>query len=141
MNELDSFLKTLNDVELAKFVVFRFQDFVGTSKETIIAEAKTRNLDHIDINWLCKQNIETNDEIKNKCEQCGSAKFYTETDYEMRQTNYISYEVAIESERCRICGFNPDKNSKGLLKTIKKKLGFYRKTRLKRPEIDGNMFT
>jgi len=141
MNKLDSFLKTLSDVELAKFIVFRFKDFVGTSKETIIAEAKTRNLDHIDIKRLCNQNIEYKEEIKNRCEQCGSARFYTETDYEMRQTNYLSYEVAIESEQCRICGFNPDKNSKGILKTLKQKLGFYRKSRLKRPEIDGNMFT
>jgi ribosomal protein S14 len=142
MNKLDSFLKTLSDVELAKFIVYRYKDFVGTSKGTIISEAKTRNLNHLDIKRLYNQDVNYDDKIKNRCEQCGSARFYTETDYEMRQTNtYLSYEVAIESERCRICGFNPDKNSKGLLNSIKKKLGLFHKTRLKRPEIDGNLFT
>jgi hypothetical protein len=142
MNELESFLKTLSDVELAKFIVYRYKDFVGSSIDTIIAEAKTRNLNHIDIRRLYYQDVEHDEKVKNRCEQCGAARFFTETDYEMRQTNrYLSYEVAIESERCRICGFNPDKNSKGLLNTIRKKLGLFHKTRLKRPEIDGNLFT
>ncbi len=142
MNELVSFLKTLSDVELAKFIVYRYKDFLGTSKETIISEAKTRNLNHIDLKRLYNQDIEyDNKNVKNRCEQCGSAKFYTETDYELRHKKYYSIEVALESNRCRICGYNPDKNGKGLLNWIKKTLGLYHYTRLKRPEIDGNMFT
>jgi hypothetical protein len=65
MNKLDSFLKTLSDVELAKFIVYRYKDFVGTSKGTIISEAKTRNLNHLDIKRLYNQDVNYDDKIKN----------------------------------------------------------------------------
>ncbi|WP_439185921.1 hypothetical protein [Carboxylicivirga taeanensis] len=141
MNELNLFLKTLSNVELAKFIVYRYKDFVGTSRETIISEAKSRNLNHVDLRRLYNEDIQLDKSIKSRCEQCGAAKFYTETDYELRHKRYYSIEVALESDRCRICGYNPDKNGKGFMNWIKKKLGFYHNTRITRPEIDGNMFT
>jgi hypothetical protein len=140
MNELDSFLKILNDVELAKFIVYRLKDFVGSSKTTIISEAKSRNLNYDDLKRLYKQEIEYNESLTKRCVQCGASRFFTETDYEQIHKRYYSVEVAHESNRCRICGYNPQKNGKGIVNWIKKKLGFYHKTRLKRPEIDGNMF-
>ncbi len=141
MNDLDLFLKDLSDVELAKFIAYRLNDFLGTSKEKIIAEAKLRNLNHEDLKRLFNEYIQPQEKAKNKCLQCGSTRLFVETDYDIRQRKYSSYEVAIESNRCRICGYNPEKNSKGFLNCIKRKLGLFHKTRLKTPEIDGNMFT
>nr|WP_321408238.1 hypothetical protein [uncultured Carboxylicivirga sp.] len=141
MSELDSFLKSLDNIELAKFIVYRFKDFVGSSKNTIINEAKSRNLNELDIKRLSLQDIKYNKSINNRCEQCGAAKFFAETDYELLHKRYYSIEVAKESNRCRICGFNPDKNGKGFIHWVKKRLGLYHNLRLKRPELDGNMFT
>lgn len=141
--DLNTFLSSLSNSELATFIAYRFDDFLDNSKQKIIKEVKKRNLSITDLKHLYEKGItDNNTDLNSACPNCGSSKFILETDFELRQKNYGSYEVAVESNRCRICGFNPAKSKqKGLFKKIKQKLGFYRETRLKRPEIDGQMFT
>ena len=142
MKDLDIFLENLNDSELAAFIAYRFEDFLDNSRQKIVREIKKRELTHSDLKILFDKGLQIDTESNITCPQCGSDRFYIETDYELRQRKYGSYEIAVDSNRCRICGFNPAKSSqKGLINKIKQALGFYSETRLKRPEIDGRMFT
>ncbi|MEJ2104946.1 MAG: hypothetical protein P8X47_10270 [Ignavibacteriaceae bacterium] len=126
-------MKELSDIELAKFVKYRLHDFLENSKQKIIEEVKVRNLTNEDLDNLFDLTINTENETGFICEQCGSSRFYKETDYELVQKSYGSYEVAVESNRCRICGLNPNKNTqKGLINKLKKSLGLYKDTQLKR---------
>ena len=143
-DDLNTFISNLTDNELATFVAYQFEELLDNSKQKIIKEVKRRNLSSDDLKRLYHQGISHGNDNRRRgvCPQCGSNKFFVETDYELRQKDYGSYEVAVESNRCRICGFNPAKSTqKGLIRKIKQKLGFYNNTRLKRPEIDGQMFT
>jgi hypothetical protein len=142
MNDLELFLKDLSDSELAVFISYRFEDFLENSRQRIINEVKQRGLNQKDLKQLYDKGLHVDADSNVCCPQCGSDRFFLETVYELVQRKYGSYEVAVESNRCRICGFNPAKNSrKGLINKIKQKLGFYKETRLKRPDIDGQMFT
>ena len=42
MSDLDRFLKELDDIELAKFVGYRINDFLEASRKKIIEEVKGR---------------------------------------------------------------------------------------------------
>ena len=75
------------------------------------------------------------------CPRCNSSRYIVETDYELMHDNMGGYEVAIETDRCRLCGFNPGKNKpKGIKERLKRIFGLYRRKRLKRPELDGRLF-
>ncbi|MBK3519768.1 hypothetical protein [Carboxylicivirga marina] len=142
MDELQKFISNLTDIELAKFIGYRIKGFMGSSQQFILDEARSRGLGFEEIKTLFKNEIPQGSNMLYCCPQCGSDKYFTETDYAQRQVRYISYEVAIESNRCRICGFNPNKNDhKGVINKIKKVLGFYRSTRLRPPEIDRRLFS
>ena len=109
MENIDTFLASLSDHELAKFTGFRFDEFLGNSKSKIISETEKRKLSKQDLMKLFGTPLET--EVSNKnCPQCGSDKLYTETDYEERtKGTYATIEVAIDTNRCRICNYNPMK--------------------------------
>lgn len=142
MKDLDHFLADLSDSELAIFIAYRFDDFLDNSKQKIIAEVDKRKLTHAQIKELFNNGIPTNADSDYLCPRCSSPRFHVETDYELKHHQYSSYEIAIETNRCQLCGFNPDKSKqKGIANKIKKWLGYYRNSRLKRPEIDGRMFT
>ncbi|PKQ60640.1 hypothetical protein BZG01_20675 [Labilibaculum manganireducens] len=143
MNDLNTFLQGLNDNELAVFITYRFDDFLAKSKQKIVSEVKRRGLSLEDLKLLSNIGLQVNSDSIICCPQCNSDRFFVETDYELIQnTRGRSYEVAVDSNRCRICGYNPAKSpQKGLINKLKQALGFYEETRLKRPEIDGRMFT
>lgn len=142
MNDLDRFLQSLNDSELATLIAYRIHDFSMNSKQKIIREVKQRKLSLNDLNVLYNKGLQIDSDSDTICPQCGSDRFFAETDYELAQHAYGSFEVAVESNRCRLCGFNPAKSpQKGLIAKIKQTLGFYKHTRLKRPDIDGQMFS
>lgn len=141
MRSLDNFLKDLSDSELATFIAYRFDDFMPMSRQKIIDEVKLRELSQEELEALFEKGPNT--ELSNgaRCLQCNSNRFFVETDYVLKQGKYGSYEVAEETKRCRICGFNPAKSDhKSFINKIKQKLGLNKESRLKRPEIDGRMF-
>lgn len=142
MNDLNTFLQDLNNNELAVFIAYRFDDFMAKSKQKILSEVKNRGLSPDDLKRLYNTGLKIKSDSNLKCPQCGSDHLFVETDYKLAQNSRRrSSELAVESNRCRICGFNPAKSpQKGLINKIKQALGFYEETRSKRPEIDGRMF-
>lgn len=143
MNDLNKFLHDLSDNELAVFIAYKFDDFLARSKQKIVSEVKKRGLSLGDLKLLYDKGLPVNSESPISCPQCKSDRFFVETDYELKQNSRgRSYEVAVDSNRCRICGYNPAKSpQKGFLNKLKQAFGFYEETRLKRPEIDGRMLT
>lgn len=143
MNDLTTFLQDLNDNELAVFITYRFDDFLAKSKQKIVSQVKRRGLSLEDLKLLSNIGLQVDSDSIISCPQCKSNKFFVETDYKLNQNSRgRSYEVAVDSNRCQICGYNPAKSpQKGLINKLKQILGFYEETRLKRPEIDGRMFT
>lgn len=122
-NELENFLTRLSDHELSIFIGYRFDDFLEESKKKIISEAKKRNLTKEKIEQLSITRLEIENNDKSLiCSQCGSSQTFTETDYDQEiRHKYLTAEVAIETKRCRLCGFNPGKtNPKNLYERLKR---------------------
>lgn len=107
MENLDTFLASLSDQELAKFAGYRFDDFLSNSREKIIIETKKRNLDKDKLVELFNMSFESETQ-KETCPRCGSSRLFIETDYEVRSTqdNFSTVEVAIDTNRCQICNYN-----------------------------------
>ena len=121
MKELDNFLSNLSDHELAIFFGNRYNTFLHKSKEKIDNEIKKRNLSSEKLKLFLdtKLNIESVTENRS-CLRCGSEKLYIETDYkEIPISEFSSAEIATDSYRCRLCGFNANKaKPKNLLDRI-----------------------
>ncbi len=142
MKSLDKFLIDLNDTELAIFIAYRFDDFLEGSRNKVISEVKRRKLSKDRLTELYQEGLPKSANNDYTCLQCNSDRFHIETDYELQQSSYGGYETAIDTHRCRLCEYNPAKSkAKGLINKLKKSLGLYRHRRMKRPEIDGRMFT
>ena len=113
MNTLDSFLKNLSKHELAIFTGFRYLDFSEKSREKITHEIKCRNLTKEELESLRDKKLLSNTNDKKEvrtCVRCGSSRLFVESDYnEIPIGEYGSAEVAIDSYRCRLCGFNAHK--------------------------------
>lgn len=123
MKVLDNFLSNLSDHELAIFFGFRYNTFLYKSKEKIDNEIKKRNLSPENLKSLKDKKLinESIEEIK-KCPRCGSNKLFIETDFkEVPISEFSSAEIAMDSFRCRLCGFNANKSTpKNLLDRIKR---------------------
>ena len=132
MKELDNFLDSLSDHELAIFFGYRYEGFLKKSKLKIENEIKKRNLSSEKLNSLL--NIKLNKELpkeSNCCPRCGSEKLFIETDYkEIPVSEFSSAEIATDYYRCRLCGYCPDKsNPKNFTEKIRKA---FKKTRMLR---------
>ena len=82
MSELDNFISSLTDHELAFFFMYRYSGFLDKSKEKIDAEIGKRNLSPEKLKSLA--NIKLNSGSVNEfitCQRCGSEKLFIETDY------------------------------------------------------------
>ncbi len=123
MSELDNFISSLSDHELAIFFGYRYDRFLDKSKEKIDKEIKKRNLSSEKLKSLLdtKLNNESIKDIRN-CPRCGSNKLFIETDYkEIPISEFSSAEVAMDSYRCRLCGYNANKQTpKNFLERIKR---------------------
>ena len=120
MDNLDTFLESLSDHELAKFAGFRYDDFLGNSREKIKKETEKRNLDKARLLELFNMPFDKQSKIET-CPQCGSDRLFIETDYDVRaKRNYSTVEVAIDTKRCQICNYNPLKRKpKNLIDRIR----------------------
>jgi len=123
MKELDYFLNNLSDHELAIFYGHRYLGFLDSSKEKIDTEIKKRNLSRKQLKSLLdKKLISDSKEEKIGCERCGSNRLFIETDYkEVPISEFSSAEIAMDSYRCRLCGYNANKAApKNFLERMKK---------------------
>jgi transposase-like protein len=132
MTEFEKFYGNLTDHELAIFVGYQYDGFLEKSKEKIAEEIRVRNLssEELETFYNKKLNIGLEEGLK-KCPRCGSEKLIIETDYNEKPiTEFSSVEVAIDTYRCRLCGFNPDKETyKNIFDRIKR---IFRNNRSKR---------
>ena len=110
---LASFIAALTDHELSIFFVYRFDDFLDNSKQKIIDEILARNLGKDEILKLYKAKLDSQEGNKIfQCPRCGSDKSDIETDLDQRiAPGYRTKVIAIETHRCRLCGYNPDKQT------------------------------
>jgi len=120
MNKFEEFLNSLTDHELAKFIGYRFDEFLEESKRKIILETKNRNLDKSKLVELFNRPFGIVSG-KEKCPNCGSLRLFIETDYDVRaKGSYSTVEVALYSKRCQICNYNSLKRKpKNLFDRIK----------------------
>ena len=132
MKALDRFLTNLSDHELAIFWRYRYHGFLDSSKEKITYEIKKRNLTIEQLkSFENKKLIIQSPEEKLKCVRCGSDKLYIESDYkEIPIAEFTSAEIAIDSYRCRLCGYNASKTtSNNLFNRIKRGFRNFGKSR------------
>ena len=133
MNEFEKFISRLSDHELAIFVKYRYDGFLAGSKEKIDKELKHRKLSADKLENYLKGKLNLNGgEDARKCLRCGSGKLFSETSYqEIPFNEFSSLEVASETHRCRLCGFNADKEEpKNFMDRIKRVLGSFRGKRI-----------
>ncbi len=123
MSEFDNFIANLSDHELSIFIGYQYNAFLENSREKINKEIIKRNLSAQNLEHLFKKKINTESKDKSKnCPRCGSNKLFLEIDYEEKaKIHYVRAEVAIETNRCRLCGFNPDKETpKNIFERVKR---------------------
>lgn len=136
MSNLELFLKKLSNSELAIFIGYRYGEFLSNSKEKIKAEVHRRKLSAENLSGLFNKglNTEDNNEFKNNCPRCNSSRIIIENDKELKSISYASYEVMVETNRCLLCGYNPDKRKpKNILDAIKQKLFSNKNVRTAKP--------
>ncbi len=138
-SEFDSFIKNLSDHEFVIFVSYRYHGFLKKSKEKLKNEIKKRNLSSNEIEIYRSKKVDHNSEDKFKtCLRCGSEKLFVETDFEEKPVSELSsVEIAIDTYRCRLCGYNPDKETpKNLFRRVRKIFRNNKRTRI----INWNSF-
>lgn len=132
MSELDNFISNLSDHELAIFFGYRYDTFLDKSKVKIDNEIGKRKLSPEKLKSLLntKLNKASLNEIRT-CTRCGSNKLFIETDYkEIPISEFSSAELAHDSYRCRLCGYNLAKSTpNNFLERIKR---MFTKTRSQR---------
>jgi len=111
MSELDKFISSLSDHELAFFFGYRYNRFLENSRKKIDNEIRRRNLSPEKLKSLKEEKLVIKSVKESKsCPRCGSDKLFIETDYkELPVSEFSSAEVAIDSYRCKLCGYNAGK--------------------------------
>lgn len=112
MSKFENFITSLSDHELAIFVRFSYHGFLKKTKERIDKEIKKRKLSPEKLEKYSKEKLNKTftDEL-NKCIRCGSTKRITETNFwELPFNEFSSVEMAIDTNRCQLCGFNQEKS-------------------------------
>lgn len=111
MKELDNFISSLSDHELAIFIRYRSDGFLSNTKEKIDAEVKRRNLTLAQLELYANEKLNIKSEGKKKrCPRCGSERLFEESNYtEIPFTEFSSLEIISNTNRCRLCGYNSDK--------------------------------
>lgn len=119
----------MTDKELAFFSCYRRTEFMPESQNKILTELENRNLSESQTSELIKEIAEVSNE---NCPRCQSSNFMAIKDIELRSTQYGGYEVEINSRKCRICGYNVQKDKSLNWKVrLNRFLGKYKWTKLK----------
>lgn len=136
--KIDSFLNSINDVELAFLFHFNFNTYLKGSQLKILDEIQKRNLSQSKINYIIKE-IQFNKKYIPEngfyCPRCFSKKLYTRKiplDHQSDAVAFMpeSYQNGIETKDisiCQVCGFNlfEDRKPNKILKWIKEKLKYF----------------
>lgn len=129
---LDVFLKSLSNHELVLFVHYRMDGFILDSKERILNELNHRNIhENQKMQFLERPIHKHKPDDTRFCTRCGSTRFDTETDYEYRMAGrYSTKKMALDTRRCQICGYNPEKEiPKSFFARLKKTFQLWLKER------------
>ncbi|MBN2486069.1 MAG: hypothetical protein JXB34_08855 [Bacteroidales bacterium] len=112
-SELEKFLLQLSDHELAIYIGYNFDSLMPGSREKVLHEANKRGLKREQLEKYFYLKLPISPELLESniiCPRCGSEHIFVETDYEHRPAGrYSSVDVAVDTCRCRLCGYNPDK--------------------------------
>ncbi len=140
MSKLEDFISKLTDTELAIFIAYRYNGFISSSKQKIKDEASKRGLTTDKLTEIYNKGLSKPTDTKvSFCPRCYPTKLFIETDQELRTIKYYSYEVAVDTMRCRLCGYNPDKRKpKKLFDAIKQK--FVNNKTVRIPKKDERIF-
>lgn len=126
MNEFKDFISSLTDHELAIFFGYRYNAFLENSQKKIDEQIKNRNLSSAKLELLKESKLGSDLSKESKtCPRCGSDRLFVESDYtEIPVSEVASAEIATDSYRCRLCGYNADKTRpKNFAERIKRMLG------------------
>ena len=126
---LEELLNNRTNREIAFFSTYRQIEFMPESQDKVQNELNKRNLDRSQVNFLINQSKKT---TLNNCPRCQSSDFMQIKYTDLRVSRYGGYEVEINSRKCRICGYNAQKDeSLNWIVRLNKFLGRYRWTKLK----------
>ncbi|MCU4158411.1 hypothetical protein J1N10_20735 [Carboxylicivirga sp. A043] len=104
----NTFIKGLTDHELAIYTGYQYQSLLAYSKEELKKEIAHRSMSKEQLASYFKTKLSYEKESKS-CERCGSNKFFSDIDIEHHGSKYSSYDIEVQTMRCRICNYNPSK--------------------------------
>ena len=104
---LEEFLNSMTDREIAFFSTYRQTEFMPESQEKVRVELQKRNLTKAQVTDLINQSEKA---TLDNCPRCQSSDFMQIKDTDLRSSGYGGYEVEINSRKCRICGYNAQKD-------------------------------
>ena len=102
------FIESLTDHELAIYIGYQYPSFLGYSKEKVKREIGKRKLSKEQLRNYFNTKLSYN-EKGIFCERCGSNKFFSDIDIEHHSRKYSSYDLEVNTKRCRLCNYNPSK--------------------------------
>lgn len=103
MNNFESFLKNLSDVELATFIAYRKGEYKGKLKELIEQEVELRGISEYQLRKLYDIGMQRGD--ANYCPRCYSNKVSIEKQQETVYGNSGLEKQELGYLSCHICGF------------------------------------
>lgn len=119
--QLDAFLNSISDHELAIYVGYQHPSFLKHTKESVRQEIETRGLSKNQLELYYRTKLADSENGLPRCARCGSNKFITDLDIERAGAKYGEYVMHVETNRCKLCHFNPSKvHEKNLWKRIKR---------------------
>lgn len=107
-DKFNSFIESLNDHELAVYVGYQYEGLLNSSREKVKNEISSRNLTKTKLENYLNSKLKYIEEVK-YCEKCGSNKFYKDIDIEYKNKKYSTTELEVQTNRCRLCNYNPSK--------------------------------
>lgn len=118
---LDAFLKTLTHHEFSIYVGYQHESFLKHTKERVRQEIHTRELSKKQMEIYFKTKIANTENGQAQCKRCGSQKFIVDEDTEHIGTRWGESVIKIETNRCRLCHYNPSKEpEKNFWKRLKR---------------------
>jgi len=110
MRKIEFFLAQLANFELANFYKYRFDSFMPSSQNSILAELKKRSIGLGEIEKYTappKKYVENIN--KELCPRCLSSKYYNATEKESVTFSYATVDYEYNAKTCIICSFSKDK--------------------------------
>jgi len=115
-----SFIRSLNDHELAVYLSHQGESLLSYSKEIVKNEIELRQLTRKQLDEYRHERL-TYIEPGPFCEKCGSNKHFIDKEKKIKGGQYKISEVEVQTMRCRLCYYNPSTApEKNIFKRIKR---------------------